>query len=252
MDRAPLASRDASPDLAGALAELVSLMLATPTVDRLLDDLARLAAGVLHPPAACGITLRRDRQPVTVASSALLAALVDEEQYGQGQGPCLQSMSTGEIVDVPDMHGERRWGGYAERALRHGVRSSLSLPLLVNGQHRGALNLYSTEPGAFGVPERELALAFAGQASAALTVVTRQAQQTELTEQLRDALASRSVIDQAIGILMARNRTPAEEAFGWLRTASQRQNRKLRDIAAEVVEAVGGVPPSPTRFVDPN
>src|SRR4051794_26943027 len=156
MDGSPRpASRGDIADLAGALAELASLMLATPTVERLLDDVARLAAGVVRPPAACGITLQRDREPVTVASSAPLAALVDEEQYGQGQGPCLESMSTGKLVDVPDMSLESRWGSYPALAREHGVRSSLSLPLVVNGQHRGALNLYATELDAFGETERQ-------------------------------------------------------------------------------------------------
>jgi GAF domain-containing protein len=240
-----------NPDLSGALSELVSLMLATPTVGRLLDELARLAAGVVSPPAACGITLRRDNEPITVAASAPLAALVDEDQYGEGDGPCLQSLRTGLVVAVPDLELEHRWGAYPAAALSHGVRSSLSLPLVVNGDHRGALNLYATEPRAFGDPARAHAETFAGRAAAALTVVTRQAQQTQLTQQLRDALASRSVIDQAIGIVMAQNHCGAEEAFGRLRALSQRQNRKLRSICQEIVTAVGGGPPRATPFNDP-
>ena len=76
------------PDLATSLVELANLMMATPTVVGMLDDLCRLAAGVLTPPASCGITLRQDHLPLTVASSDPLAAHMDEAQYGQDEGPC--------------------------------------------------------------------------------------------------------------------------------------------------------------------
>ena len=59
MDR-PQDARTEPPDVGDALTELVSLMLATPSMDSFLDDLARLAATVTTPPAACGITLAQD------------------------------------------------------------------------------------------------------------------------------------------------------------------------------------------------
>jgi GAF domain-containing protein len=237
-------------DLAEALAELGHLMLAIPSVEAMLGDVARLSAGVIRPPAACGITLQRDHQPFTAAATDPLAAHADELQYGEDQGPCLQSLRSGQVVSVPDLTTEHRWGTYPARALSYGVRSSLSLPLTVDGDTRGALNLHATVPGAFGDAERQRAELFAAQASAALTVVVRQTRQLELSAQLREALASRSVIDQAIGILMAQQHCDAELAFTLLRGASQHQNRKLRDVATEIVVAVGGGAPRPSPFND--
>ncbi|MGH3366860.1 MAG: ANTAR domain-containing protein [Nocardioidaceae bacterium] len=72
-----------------------------------------------------------------------------------------------------------------------------------------------------------------------------------MTDQLRDALASRAVIDQAIGILMAQHNCSADEAFGILRRTSQHQNRKLREIATETIQATTGHDPSPPPFNDP-
>ncbi|MGD9705779.1 MAG: ANTAR domain-containing protein [Acidimicrobiia bacterium] len=66
---------------------------------------------------------------------------------------------------------------------------------------------------------------------------------------LTRALASRPVIDQAIGILMERHRCPAEDAFRRLRAESQHRNVKLRDVAFELVRAVGGVEPTPPPFL---
>jgi GAF domain-containing protein len=244
-------SRPGSPDVVEALAELVNLMVATPSMSTFLEDLARLAATAVTPPAACGITMAQDHLPLTVASSEPLAAHVDEVQYGADQGPCLQAMRAGETVAVPDMAKENRWGSYPAHALSYGVHSSLSLPLLVNGSSRGALNLYAATVHAFGASERQGAEFFAGQASAGLTVITRQAQQVQLSEQLRDALATRAVIDQALGILMAQQRCDHDTAFAILRTSSQHQNRKLHDIATEIVKAVSGNDPLPSPFNDP-
>lgn len=92
------------------------------------------------------------------------------------------------------------------------------------------------------------AVAFASQGSAVLTVALHQAQQTQLTEQLGEALASRWDIDQAIGVLMAQQRCSATSATSILRTASQTRNRKLRDMATDIVTTVGGQPPDPTPF----
>ena len=69
-----------------------------------------------------------------------------------------------------------------------------------------------------------------------------------LTNQLRAALASRSVIDQAIGIIVAQERCPAAQAFAILRTASQKRNVKLREIARDIVTSVSGAPPEPAPF----
>lgn len=229
-------------DLGGALSELVNLMLTTPSIEGFLGETARLAAGVADA-LDCGITLRRDQGPCTVASHGTLAAVVDEQQYGEGDGPCLQALRTGHVVEVVDVAQESRWGAYPALAMRHGVRSSLSLPLVVDGDPRGAVNLYAAVSHAFDAAARCRALAFSEQAAAALTVVSRQAQLTQLTEQLQAALASRSVIDQAIGIIVGRDRCSPDDAFALLRTTSQHQNRKLREIAADLVAATAGPPP---------
>jgi GAF domain-containing protein len=240
-----------APDLADALTELADLMVATPSMDGFLDDLARLATDVIAPPASCGITLDQNSQPLTVASSDPLAAHLDEVQYGHDQGPCLQAMRASQIVIAADLATEQRWGPYPAYALSYGVHSSLSLPLTVDGHTRGALNLYAGTAQAFGPTEQQRAELFAGPASAALTVVTRQVHQVQLSEQLRDALATRSVIDQALGILMGHNSCDSDTAFAILRESSQHQNRKLHDVATDIVKAVSGNEPQLPSFNDP-
>jgi GAF domain-containing protein len=239
-------------ELSRALTELGSLMLVLPSVERAMDDVAGLATGVVSPPASCGITLERGSQPLTVASRGALATHVDEVQYAQDDGPCLEAMRTGHAVTVEDMASEHRWDGYPSHALAYGVRSSLSLPLTIDEHTRGALNLYARSDAAFPQEVHQRAELFARQAAAVLAVVTRQSRQVVLSDQLRDALAHRSVIDQAIGIVMDQQRCDAAQAFAVLRQASQHRNLKLRDIAVELVTTVSGSAPAPPPFSDPS
>jgi len=233
--------------------ELDQLMLGSGPVEDFLAKTACLAAAVIEPPAHCGITFQHGNRPMTVAHSDPRAAAVDESQYERAEGPCLQAMFTGKPVVVSDLATELRWPHYTERALNeHGVRSSLSLPLLVDGASTGALNLYCSDVAAFGQVERAHAQAFAQHVGAALTVLLREARHAQLDDDLRRALASRAVIDQAIGILMAQQHCDADTAFGLLRAASQHRNRKLREVATDLVAGISGVPPQPGPFREPN
>jgi GAF domain-containing protein len=216
---------------------LQELILSTEGMTEFLDELVQLAAAGQ---GSCAITVRLDDKSRTVASSDALAARADEIQYAQGEGPCLEAMRTGVVVAAPDLATDDRWGNYRSYALAQGVRSVLSTPMGVDGQRFGALNLYSTEAGTFDTAARAQAERWAQQASGAVGVALRLAEQTRHGQQLSEALTSRSIIDQAIGILMAQQRCSPEVAFGILRSASQGRNVKLRTIAADIVHAVGG------------
>lgn len=238
--------------LASAYGRLLALLADSAQVDVFLDQVVRVAAEVVTPAEACGLTMRRDGGAFTIASSGELAARGDEIQYGADEGPCLDALRRGRVVEVVDLDRDGRWRRYRDHALRLGVASSLSLPMTIDQETVGALNLYATRPAAFTGPARRQALAFADQAATALAVILRQADQTLLHQQLTDAMASRSVIDQALGVLMGQQRCTATEAFTLLRQASQHRNRKLRDVAAEIITQVTGESPQPAPgFVTP-
>jgi GAF domain-containing protein len=155
---------------ASAAAHLLGLLVQSPDMHAFLDKIAHLAGETITPAAACGITVRRDGGPFSAAVSNELAGQVDEIQYGADQGPCLDALRTGTIVQVDNLNDERRWNEYRPHAIAHGITSSLSVPLILDGERLGALNLYSDIRAAFTGPPREQAETFAGQCAAALTV----------------------------------------------------------------------------------
>ena len=232
--------------MAVAYAELQHLILDGPDVTDFLQQLSSLAAAIV-PGTHCGITLRRDGQTATVVSSDALAMRMDEVQYIRGRGPCLAAIHEGIRIEVPNMETETRWGDYAGHAAANGIHSVCSLPLILDDTTWGALNLFATTPHAFTDHDISRAEAFAAQAATALTILLRHARHTVLDDELREALATRAVIDQALGILMVTRKIPAHEAFEILRHTSQTTNRKVSTIAAELIESLTGHPPEPPR-----
>lgn len=225
---------------------LQALLLTAPEVETFLGEVAELAAGLVDPVASVGITVRYGGEFLTLASSDDRAALVDEEQYLEGLGPCLQALTTGQVVEVNDQRTHPQLEGYAARARANGVFSTLSLPLFVDERAMGALNLYSSElVNAFGDEVRQQAQEFAERVSIALTLTIRYDEQAKTSRQLEEALASRTIIDQAIGILMAQQRCDAHAAFDLLRRHSQNHNRRLRNVAEDLIARVSGGPPTP-------
>jgi GAF domain-containing protein len=219
------------------IAALQELLLRTNTLGDFLHELAlRAARDTGH---RCGITVRtQPGRPYTVASSDDITLKLDELQYADGEGPCLEALETGVPVFVTDMITEVRWGNYPKHAAEVGARSSVSYPLMNGDTAVGALNLYAFEPSTPSVGMQARAAQFAEHAAGAVALALRIAEHGEMIDNLRTALTSRTVIDQAIGILMAQEKCDATAAFDLLRKASQGRNIKVRDVAAGIVAGV--------------
>lgn len=229
------------------LERLQSLLLDTRDLDSTLNELAGLAAAVV-PGVGCGITLRLDGGVLTVGASDRRAVELDERQYAVNGGPCLETLRTGYIIDLPDARSELRWPDYVPSAVELGLRCSVSLPLGVAGETFGAMNVYGFEgPRLFAEPERRQLEIFAAQAAGTLRVIRRLTLDSQLLAQMEQALGSRTVIDQAMGIIMGSQRCTASVAFDLLRRESQTSHRRLADVAADLVRRTTGEDPEPGR-----
>ena len=221
------------------LRELSRVVLVDRTLDEVLTDVTRIAARGIPGAEATSITLLRDEKAFTVAHFGEMALAADELQYEHGYGPCMDAGRGGVLLRVDDMRTEQRWPDYVAHVVATTpVRSSLSVPLPYQGTSIGALNNYSTQPAAFASPESlQAGLEVAEVVAVAVANADAHHQLSEQTRNMRVAMESRAVIEQAKGVLMAQRRVDAEQAFEILREASQRYNRKLRDIALGIVDS---------------
>jgi GAF domain-containing protein len=220
-----------------ALERLGRLSLRDLSMEELLQIVADLAKTVMPGSPEASVTLVVKDHPTTVASTGQLATDLDESQYERGHGPCLHAARTGELVEIADTRTDSRWPDYMPRAAERGALSSLSVPLAIDddAQVSGALNIYARQADAFDENARAAATRFGPYAAVAAGNLHAYQSARDMADNLQAALESRAVIDQAKGVLIERYKLTPDRAFQLLAQASMHANRKVRDIADQLV-----------------
>jgi len=213
-------------------------LLAEADVQKTLQRIVELAVDNIDGCDHAGITVLHAGIFSTPAFSDEVPVAVDAIQYETGEGPCVDAIREHEVFRTGNMATETRWPKFSTRAQREtGVTSMMGFRLFVAGDTLGALNLFSKVADAFDDEASAAGSVFAAHAAIALSTALHD-------EQMSQALASRDVIGQAKGILMAKEGVTADEAFDMLRRASQRLNMKLREVAEDIART-GVTSPSP-------
>ena len=188
-----------------------------------------------------GITLVNGDEISSGAATDDLVARADQIQHDLRQGPCVDvARMENQTIYVADLTRDERWPDWAPRVCQDlGVKSLLSLPLYTRDRSFGALNLYAEHPHAFGADD----FAVAENLAAHLAVAVSDGQEIEHRGR---GMISRTIIGQAEGILMERYGIGSTAAFAYLRRASQNSNRKLSQVAQDLVRTrelpVAGAP----------
>lgn len=239
--RTPRPSAHADPVL-GAVAGVLHRFAeepaaAAPDLDDAVWTAAEQALTAMPGVAGHGVTLVRAGTLVSLRRDVARFTPLEDVQSSSGLGPVPLALRERRVVLVrtEDEAAGRTWPPYAACADELGVHSCLVVPLTAGDDVLGSLNLYATDPAADLRAARPVATLAADLASTALTALARQTAMAKLTDELRTALESRAVIEQAKGLLMARGNSDGE-AFALLRRLSQNHNIKLREVAALVVD----------------
>jgi GAF domain-containing protein len=214
------------------------------SAEGVLQRLVELSARVLPGAPDVSVTLIRAGEAVTGAATTERALALDHVQYSNHEGPCFDAASAGSVARVEDLTTEERWPAFVAAALAAGFACSLAIPLPLVREVTGALNVFFTEKGAATDEAVEMAETLAAYAAVAVANVQRYESAVALADQMREAMTSRAVIEQAKGIVMAEQRCSADEAFDLLVKLSQESHLKLRAIAERLVASVS--PPSAT------
>jgi GAF domain-containing protein len=218
-----------------AFAELALIVVDAGPPEQTLRHIAELAKQTLDGVEEVSLTIIEDGRPRSVVFTGRLAVHLDERQYEHGFGPCLDAAKSGQTISVDSQEVDdtpyREFGRAAERA---GVRHTVSVGMPLAHRSIGGLNIYRATETPFSSTFLEHAEIFAGYAAVAVANITSHANAVAEAAHLRKAMESRAVIEQAKGIIMARDRCTADEAFDMLKRISQQQNVKLRDLAQTI------------------
>lgn len=214
------------------------------SMEELSDYLERVVHSVRRHVDGCdevGITILSSDRPHTAAYSTVQTLEIDAVQYALDEGPCLDAARTGEEQRVDDLcRDDGRWPAFAQATREDGMRALLAVPLVSGGDCVGALNLYAWERGAFDGFDTALIRLAAARCADAVVAVTQYDGMRRLAGQLEQAMASRAVIEQAKGAIMAMRGVEEHAAFEILRKTSQDRNVKVRVLAEQVISGVVG------------
>ncbi|MFJ3718125.1 GAF and ANTAR domain-containing protein [Streptomyces sp. NPDC090057] len=218
-------------EYAEAMARLARDLLEQDSVQATLDAICAAAVEVVEGCESAGILAVRKGKAVTLSATDDVVRECDRLQGELGEGPCfdLARRSGGDrVYRIPDMTvPQPGWARFASQAREAGVCSMTGVLLYTDHEDFGALNLYSSRPGAFGKEIETAGWLLASHAAVALA-------SARTIDQLEHGLQSRHAIGEAMGILRERHKLSEDEAFNVLRRISQEHNVKLRDIAERV------------------
>jgi hypothetical protein len=226
-------------NLGAEAAALLSLPGEPAGEGRSLSRLAEMAAWQVPGCSGASALVWDDGAPVIAAATHPDVAWLDELQVSAGDGPLIDAVRTHGLTSCPDTLGEARWPRYAPAALGRGIRCSVHLiwdraPVLL------VLSLYGVRPHALAAGGEQVADTLAAVGGTMLANATVYGQARQEAGQFRDAVAARSVTDQAKGILMHALGCTADEALRRMRAESQRRHIKVTEMARQVVATYGG------------
>lgn len=234
MDHSRAADREQ--ELEHALGGLAGLVSGTRSLEQVLTAVATLATAAIPGADGAGVTMTEAGRSDTVVASAPFVREVDTIQYRLGEGPCISAASTSTTTTSGALGRDPAWPRFGPLADALGVNSVVSLPLVLDGEVIGSLNVYAFGSDAFPTSSIRIGELFADPATVAIVNARRFEEAQQLTQQLEAALVNRAVIDQAIGIIRSRSGLTANEAFTRLRIRSQRNRTKLAVVATGIVD----------------
>jgi GAF domain-containing protein len=216
-------------DFVRSIAEASRTLNQPRDLDETLQTIVEVASNSVPGFDQVGISTLNKGKVTTRAYTGDLVLTLDEIQYALREGPCSAALQGPYAEAVSSLHEEDRWPQYVPRARAAGVRSQMAIKLYLDQDALGGINFYSTSTDDVSHEAQALARLFATHAAIALG-------RAHDRHTLNEALQTRKVIGQALGILMERFEMNEDRAFAFLVRASSHANIKLRAVAQELVD----------------
>jgi hypothetical protein len=221
---------------AGSMSRLADALLGGGSRADLVDRYAQAAVEAFDPVDFASIVLFRRGDLTTLVATDEMARKLDATQAELREGPAFDVAPEARCILSADLEYDTRWPRFGQRAACLGVNAQLSHRLHDVGGSRAVLNLYTGRAGTIGIEPGHLD-GFAAVGSLVLA-------HSHDTATLREAVRTRTLIGQAIGLIMARYGVTSSRAFAYLQRQSMNGHVKLRQVCASLVEEAEGARPA--------
>jgi hypothetical protein len=182
-----------------------------------------------------GLTLQQPgTEAVAFGVSGYKMAHLEELERTLGEGPCIDAFASGEPVGEPDLTSSVRWPAFTPAALQTPARAVYGYPLVIGDVTFGALNLFRAKPLPLTEDQHEDALALAH--VAIHTAFSLWAPGGEQDTELLDVGANELAVSQATGMISVQLSVSVGDALARLRARAFATDRRLRDVARDVIE----------------
>lgn len=221
--------------------QLQDLVLDSDDVGNFLRGLSEYSAALAGDGGVqtdCAVTLYRRNRALTGAGSSERAKILNDIEERIGEGPCLTALDSGVTVLVREVAEDERWPEYTGALLAEGIHSVLAVPLVLEEGAAASVNFFAPQTDAFGEEIVSSAEQYAAQAEKSLRLAVRIGSRQQLAGDLQEAMKSRTAIDLAVGVIMGQQRCSQMVAFGILQRAASARNRKLRDVAQDLLKNI--------------
>jgi hypothetical protein len=227
-----------------SLIAMAGILVTEQSLEATLREVLQVACAALAGGDEGGITLLAAGGPGTAVATSGVALRVDRVQYAaETGGPCLDAYRRQQVLRIDSTASDPRWLEFSGTAAAEGVRSVLSVPLVVGGDGLGALNIYCRRENGFPAGDERFAAALGSCASVTVANSRTFWHAARLAEQLEQSLSTRGAVDKATGILMAQHRCSAEHGLHLLAAAAQRNRLTLPEVARDLVERTANKEP---------
>jgi hypothetical protein len=199
--------------------------------------LCAVAAETLEMTGAGIMLMAGDVHRGSLCSTDPVSALIEEQQYSLGEGPCVDAHESGRPVMEPDLAHPltARWVAFAPPVIAVGVRAVFGFPLRVGAVRLGALNLYRDRAGPLSDVQHADALVMAEIAAQAVLVLQADATAGSLAAELERGVDLQLVVHQASGMVAVQLGASVGQALVRLRAHAFANERSLAEVAADVV-----------------
>lgn len=168
--------------------------------------------------------------------------LLETRQEQHGRGPCVDALTFDKVIWTSDLATDARWPALVPELPEAGVRAVLGLPIHTGRIPVGSLNVYRDQPGDWSPGEINALGAYATVIEGVLRAAFQVQERDELAKQLQHALDHRVIIERAVGVIMGRDGTDAVSAFNKLRDVARSSERRVADVAGELLAQIPGNP----------